>query len=326
MILIGSRAARYNGLSLPETGIESDWDIIGTKADLAVLESYNIPNLKIIESRKFPGKYSIRVGDTRIEFDATDNKSNQILFHLLSTSDNSIRELFPVFDKFAIELEVPSKWILYQIKRSHANFDVHWEKTINHVIAMQTQWNELPTNSKFFGEMYNARHKEAKERFGQKQERIKLNKSNDEFFQGGMNLRKYVHDDIHKAVAYGDSPVFEKCKIDLDSAKINKEMFFMLSHEDQINMAKEESEVITLERFYIPKRHYFLKQRPSKLHIVQMYHMGMKKLMKDLCKGWFQDFMIDNVLEIMKTDANFITKFENALMKNEIRKKEEVYV
>jgi hypothetical protein len=45
----------------------------------------------------------------------------------------------------------------------------------------------------------------------------------------------------------------------------------------------------------------------------------MLKEIKDLSKGWFQDFMIDNILELEKPKWNYIERFETALADGRIR-------
>jgi hypothetical protein len=320
MFLIGSRAAEHHGLKVQRDVSKSDWDIIGTEFELEFfLKKYNT---KATES-KFPGKFKIKIEvesqpDSFIEFDATRNESNEILNSLI----NLCRPTTFIIGTFKNGFFVPPQSILYMIKRSHANFNVNFDKTIQDLRAMMKQWSLYGLQHMMYhNSFYIARHKEAKERFGKIQERIKLNKPNDDFFMGGMNLRTYVHDDLHKAVAFHDGvPMFEKCKSDLNNAFIDKELFQQLSHDDQVHMAMEESMVIALEREYIPNRDKFsdLTERAK----TNMYRKGMIKEIRDLCKGWFQDFMIDNILDIEKPKWDYVAKFEAALASGKIRRLE----
>lgn len=312
MFLIGSRAAEFHGLKIERKTDKSDWDIIGSKAEFDFfIQCW--PKLDIKES-SFPGKFTVRHSSFIVEFDATENPSNKILEHMLDTCTPNH---FLLGDKKTL-LFVPSKFTLYQIKRAHVNFDVHFMKTLMDLRAMMKQWDMYGNenlNSK--SEFYLARHREAKERFGKRQERIKLNKPLNEFFKGGSNLRTYMHDDLHQAVAYYDKPLFMRCQPDPNKAWIDKNLFFSMTKEDQIKMAMEESMVIALEREYIPNRDNL--RNMSKSQRIGLYRKGMIKEIKDLSKGWFQDFMIDHILELEDPQWNFVEKFENALSNGELR-------
>lgn len=308
MFLIGSRAARYHGLKIPRSVDQSDWDVIGNLNDLEIWKSF--PDVKIKESSKCPGKFHIQDGDQKIEFDATNNASNSML------KDEECEIVQFEINGRKITFSVPSKEILFQIKRSHVPFNIHFDKSIMDLRAMMKQWNMKGYD--YNTEFYNARYNEAKERFGARQERIKLNKSNDEFFKGGMNLRTYVHDDLHRAVAFYDEPLFEKCKKDRNSAMVSKELFFQLSHEDRVKMAIEESSVIALERFVIPL--FSPDFRLTESDKLSLYRKGMLKEIRDLSRGYFQSFMIDNILDIEKPKQDYVEKFKTALRAGKIRR------
>lgn len=312
MFLIGSRAAEFRGLKVDRNIEKSDWDIIGSKAEFEFFIKC-WPKLEVKES-SFEGKFTVKHPSFVVEFDATENPSNKILEYML---DTCAPNHFMLGDKKTL-LFVPTKFTLYQIKRAHANFDVHFMKTIMDLRNMMKQWDmygKHELNSKT--EFYLARHQEAKERFGKKQERIKLNKSLNDFFKGGSNLRTYVHDDLHQAVAYYEKPLFTRCQPDPNKAWIDKNLFFNMSKEDQIKMAMEESMVIALEREYIPNRDNL--RNMNRTQRIGLYRKGMIKEIKDLSKGWFQDFMIDHILELEEPQWNFIEKFENALSNGELR-------
>jgi hypothetical protein len=313
MFLIGSRAAVERGLKLNRPVDQSDWDIIGTKAEMDFF-LLRWKDAKVKESG-FPGKYHITLPTgIKIEFDATNNLSN----HLLNAQLNSCKPVTVKIEDFKVLFFVPSQETLFQIKRSHANFDVHFMKTIMDVRAMMKQWNITDPAAERQHNFYHARHDEAKARFGKRQERIKLAKTNEAFFKGGEKLRTYVHDDLHRAVASEDRPLFEKCKVDLESAFVSKDIFFnKFTQEQRLNMAMEESMVIALEREYIPNRKE--GQLPTERMALDMYRKGMLKEIKDLSKGWFQDFMIDNILELEKPKWNYIERFETALADGRIR-------
>lgn len=307
MFLIGSRAAAYYGLNLKRDVNLSDWDIIGNKTEMNLL----VKTMKAdARESKFPGKYHIIKGKTKIEFDATDNKSNKLLYGYLNESKVTHMDI----GGSNMLLFIPPKEILFQIKRSHANF-VHTGKSLADLLRMIDSWGmTLPVDNAF----YRQRFAEAKERFGEIQKRIKLDKSNDEFFKGGMNLRTYVHDDLHVAVSYYGTPMFEKAKKDLDSAMISKELFYRLPVDDRLKMAMEEAMVIGLERFYIP-RMAELDQKMSPFMAKNIYMRGLVKEIADLSKGWFQDFMIDHIKELSEPKWDYIKQFKESLNSGKIR-------
>ena len=302
MWIIGSQAAVLNGLRFRRLINKNEYDIIGTREEFDNLVSRMVDPI-VQESSKFPGKFNIRVAGLLLEFDATENASNQILDELYEPS--------MLVNKFGVDFKVAPKEVLYEIKRSHANFDVDFEKSLHDVTMMRHEGWHLDA---WYGLFYQTRKAEAKARYGQRQERIKLNKSNDDFFKAGMKLRTYEHDDLHKAVAFfPDYPMFIRCKRDPDSAKIERDLFEQLDHKFQIYMAQEESSVLFLERDYIPQ--FFAQNEvPTEQEAASLYRKAVIKVMRDLCKGWFQDFMIDNAAEIMTSPPwNSIERFNTAL-------------
>lgn len=297
MIVIGSKAAEYRGLVFSRQVDTNEYDIIGTKEELKSLKK-RFQAFKCIESKNYLGKYNIVADQFKIEFDATGNLSNALLIPF-SSLEHYTRDFFDE------EVHIPTRIGLYLIKRSHANISINFEKTLADLVIMQRQWPEVKEIDLSENCFYLHRRKEAEERNVNRQSRINFNKSNEEFFMGGKELRIYEHDSLHRAIAFYDAPLFERCKKDPTSAKIDMSMFFAMSHDDQIKMAMEEAMVISLERYIIPVKRFDLTQTEKN----NFYRKGLIKLAKDLCKGKFQDFIIDNILELSIPKWEFVEKF-----------------
>jgi hypothetical protein len=137
--------------------------------------------------------------------------------------------------------------------------------------------------------------------------RAYLKKQNEEFFKDGVD-RKYVHDDIHRAVAYYDEPMFEKLKKDRSSAMLDHGMFLELSHDDQLKLCREEIYVTALERFLITSN--FRTSRRS------AYMGACRLLVTSMTKGWFPKFLVLNWQELCNPDDHdFVELFKQKLEK-----------
>lgn len=327
MFLIGSQAAKLHGLKFLRPTDENEYDFFGTHQEYDALKSKMTRVVMEIKSPNFPAKYNliglIEEKQVKIEFDATDNLSNQLIRNSWRWA-SSVQQgtMIKLFD---LDVELPPPNLLYAIKRSHANFDVNFDKTMSDVIAMKKAGWDLEYNQAAFISVGNdnpltfqnsferfsaARHAEAKARHGKKQEKIKLNKSNEDFFKGGEKLRFFEHDDLHKTIAFFPGyPMFVRSKLDPNSAKMDRALFENLPWKFRIYTAMEESMVLGLERVYIPETRKGRKFNKNEIN--KIYQFGAKKMIL-VCKNWFQDFAIDNILEIMEPGWDFIAQFEEA--------------
>ena len=187
--------------------------------------------------------------------------------------------------------------VLFTLKVSHAFWDIHWDKTMYDICFFRTKGVTLDE------ELFKSLYADCELRYGKKQAYLK--KSNDEFFEDGVT-RKYVHDDLHKAMAFYDAPLYERIKHDTNSAFTDYNLFLKLSYEDKIKLCKEEIYVTALERFMIPNN--FDKPRHS------CYLKAAKLLITSMTKGWFAKFMVENWIDICKNDGyDFRSKFEDKL-------------
>lgn len=111
-----------------------------------------------------------------------------------------------------------------------------------------------------------------------------LKKSVDDFFDDYVT-KKYNHDYLHELVAYHDRPLYTQLQRDLTMAWCEKDLWDKLSVDDKIKCVAEETQVIAIERFLVPKdwnypvRHAYIK--------------ALDKVCTTLCSGWFRDWAID---------------------------------
>lgn len=302
MTLIGSYAAELRGAKIGRK--PTDIDVIGTEAELAEFRRVNAAHITFEERIEQPISVHFHLqpglGYKRVEFHVAELPSDRMLLNI-PTEDSS-----PVLDSVA---RLASANVLYLTKRSHLNFPKDWEK---HFVDMLRLMEHATAFSDAELEYYRQRKVETEERYRKLGSRFSLNVSNDEFFRVSNHIRTYVHDDIHKAIAFEKGkPLYERCKKDLSSARLERDLFEALPREDQIRLPQEEFIVIGIERFY-------LKDRRLPKNIV--YARGLMKTVKDLCRGWFQDFCLDNMRGLAAPpDHDFLGRFQAAEQNGELR-------
>lgn len=198
-------------------------------------------------------------------------------------------------------LEIATPEILYTLKVSHSFWNIHWEKTIFDIEFLQRKGIVL--NEELFEILY----RDCKKRYGEKQ--AYLNVKNEDFFTKNVS-RKYIHDDLHKAVAYYNEPLFNKIKKDKSLAKVDYDLFLNLTYEDKCNLCREEIYVTALERILIPQD--FRSSDKS------AFKQATKLLVTSMTKGWFPKFIITNWLNIKNYKYNYLQKFNLALKEGRI--------
>lgn len=186
--------------------------------------------------------------------------------------------------------------ILFTLKMSHIYYDIWWDKTIFDIIWYKGRGFEVDE------ELLKILGKDWEKKYGPKQ--INTNMSNEDFFMDNVK-REYVHDDIHKAVAFYDEPLYRKVKKDLSKAALSKELFDNLDFKDKIKLCLEEINVVSLERFLIPKK--------FRMHPKTARYMACKQLITSMSKGWFPRFIVDNFRELFidNNDNTYIEKFKD---------------
>ena len=177
----------------------------------------------------------------------------------------------------ANEKDVASPDALYTIKMSHCFWNIFWEKTMSDIVFLRSHGAKII--QPLFDDLYAAwtvKH-------GDKKAYLKVD--NEKFFTSAVK-RTYVHDDLHRMVAYKDRPMFEYVKKDMNKAFIDKDLFNILPHDDKLILCREEIYVTALERFLIPSEFRY--------NSIAAYRGACRLLVTSMTKGWFPRFIVDN--------------------------------
>ena len=230
MLVIGSQALNKHGLLDRPMG--KDLDVIAKPEELAaMLASYDSPEI-IEESFE---KVIFKVNDLHIEVDLTTVWSNQILLDFCNANEG---------------IHYAPLDVLYALKMSHRfkKDSPHFYKTMHDIKSMREAGCTIPTglqlkNCNWEGirwqETYNYSHP-------------KLNVGKDDFFNGDDIPYVYDHDSIHKAIASGETPAYNKFKPDENEVFCSRELFDNSPYEVKLLSVYEEASVLALERSVIP--------------------------------------------------------------------------
>jgi hypothetical protein len=117
-----------------------------------------------------------------------------------------------------------------------------------------------------------------------------LNQSVDDFFDDAVT-KKYNHDYLHELVAFYSRPLYTQLQHNSTSAWCDRDLWYKLTFDEKIRCVAEETYVISIERFLVPKEWDY----PYRL----AYTKSLDKVCTTLCSGWFRDFAIDNYPSIL---------------------------
>jgi hypothetical protein len=195
--------------------------------------------------------------------------------------------------------------LLLTLKVSHAGWDIHWSKTIHDILFLKRMGCVVDKD------LYKSLVKFFTIKHGKKWVSLK-GKNTDTFFVDAVE-RKYVHDDIHDAVAVYDKPLYDK--LIFEGVSCSKKGFEKLSFEDKILLVKEEVWVTALERYLIPSN-FTCGHRAA-------YEKSLKKLATTMSSGWFKFFILENIDKLVGCDKKeYIDKFKQNEKQNKLRKYE----
>jgi hypothetical protein len=188
------------------------------------------------------------------------------------------------------------------LKAAHANWNIHWEKTINDILFLQSKGHEINVP------LYKLLVKGWRKIHGKESAPLR-GKDSKTFFEDAVH-RHYNHDSIHEAVAYYDRPLFERTLTDPESGSVmcSEEKFNEMSLEDRVKMAKEEIFVTALERYIIPAQ---VNGKPP-YSKGRAYMQSLKKFVTTMSSGWMSLFLIENYSDLVfdKSD-DYVTLLES---------------
>lgn len=163
------------------------------------------------------------------------------------------------------------------IKRSHLWRNLSFGKHITHY-----HWKSLASHF-VNNDLYKQRLALSYDAF--EQWKPDLNKSVEDFFDDAVT-KIYNHDWLHEVVAYYDKPLYTRLQKDSSKAWCSEDLWYNLTYEDRVRCVVEETKVIAIERFLVPRGW----TTNSKL----AYMKALEKVCTTLCSGWFRDFAINN--------------------------------
>lgn len=191
------------------------------------------------------------------------------------------------------EGNIASPDVLYTLKCSHLIYDIHWKKTLIDILYF------IDKECDIIEELYELLKKDWERKHGLRKVGL-YNKSTDTFFKDFVD-RTYDHDHIHEIVKHYDEPLYKKILKDNYGVFLSKEKFDKLSHEEKLNLCREEIYVIAIERFLILQ--FIFEHRVA-------YKQSLKIILTRLASGWFPDFIVRNLKELHSPQYNYWKKFK----------------
>lgn len=275
---------------VPKSRIGIDFDLFVSKQEIDILKNKAV---NVIE--KWGGKkYHIKFEDnSMLEVEVSNTKSSSELFESISVG--------PIISLWGLDVKVAEPEILFAIKKSHITRPVNWWK---HIVDYHKLKQMVHNFSPELTKIVKLRKSEIKTLTDK---RRNLNISNDEFFgkTRGIN-RTYDHDALHRVICFYDKPMHEKLKFDTSVAMIERTLFDNLQHIDKIRTVQEEAFVIALERKVIPAM-----ETCDAIEPLKAFRYAIERICTTLTSGWFREFAIEHVPEIMKYDVGYVDKFNS---------------
>lgn len=305
MLIIGSTAAAQH-MRLQRR--PSDIDLMATPDEAAEL-------LKLAtwskQSEKHPGKYMMLINYKRVEVDATSHLSRRLLTENDEYRNACVSHQMQLDLGKSFTVDVPKLSTLWAFKRSHAGFPINTEKTLGQLIGLSKAVIGTEFKETVYDEFLNIYEQflikqlqeETRARFGSKLKRITFDKPAKEFFKPAQGVRTYDHDSLHEATYRWHAPLYRENLVDPNKALVDMKLFNSRPFEYRLTMAQEEAVVIGLERFFVDN---------PEMDGETVYRKGMTKFVVDLCKGQFQNFVLDHLHLITTPMWDFMSKFRQA--------------
>lgn len=306
MILIGSKALSFYAELNEKRKENSDTDLIMSEKEFfSFLENNESYISKFYPTSEY--KYSLTLKNKegkRKHYEIEISEGVESSQYLVDNKEKVTT--YKYTDEFNNIFSVLNLEYLFLMKKSHIIFPIHFEKNIADYLLLKQI--AVLKSTKTEKEFFKMRRKEGQIRYDLYAKTPNLNVSNDRFFKysGVADNRVFVHDDLHEVVKHQEKPIYEYLKRDNEKAWCEKDMFFKLPFEQQIQCVQEEAYVIALERYIIPQEYeynnYFL-----------CYKQALKRICTNLCSGFFRQFALDNYDKvILAYKEDFVEKFYKA--------------
>lgn len=296
VIMIGSYAARIQGLSLQHLG---DIDLIGYGEDLKL----TVEGLAGVEAERVGNKW-IAKGDTMIVEgeDIQEGSTTEELYNLIMADEKSILHH---------GITVASLDVLYMLKMTHRykKNTPFFNKTMWDILAFRQVGAVIRDEHQAF---YKRRYDETLS-YGHP----KLNQSKKNFFTDDVPYI-YDHDTIHLAVAKLDKPAYNYYKPDENEVQCSREMFEQADETIRILGVYEEACVLALERSHIPYGDTVSEE--------QSFFMALEKVCTSITSGWFREFAWENYFKVVRlyrsenaAGRNYVSLFNQGVAKGIVK-------
>ena len=183
---------------------------------------------------------------------------------------------------------------LTTLKASHLCWDINWEKHMFDLQFLLSKGNEI--EEELFWELYdywNVYHN--------KNKRSDLKMTKDEFFSNAINYDVAEHDDLHLLI--NPTPTYTKILKDGCDVELDEEKYNLLSHEEKLDLIREEVMVMSWERY-------------RKNGFRQGYNKMLKKFILSHAPRFVLIFILKNYIELHQVPYDYFTKIEKGLKKN----------
>lgn len=203
---------------------------------------------------------------------------------------------------------VPSKEILFGLKKSHVTFPVNWYKNIRDYHYLKDnhfQDFKIKSDSTVF-KLYMYRKQEADERIKTK---VNLNLKNEKFFNQHNVNRMIDHDFLHKLIAVYDVPMHTIIRKDQDSAYCDETLWNQLTLDEKLATVREEASVIAIERVILPNINANYKTA---------YEWAIMRICTTLTKGWFREFAVENWTQVNIPPSNYHSVVDSVIINFDI--------
>lgn len=307
MLIIGSTALKEG---LKKYGLElgrdpQDLDFICSRDEMVnYCNSRDVPMTKLAEY-----KYQTQLlNGTYVEFELLEYSISGRLYldYILK-----YKQYTSAVDDNCFFIYAPLE-VMLSIKRSHRHYPRKFDKHIRDYSRIK---RIMPVD--ILDGITKIREQETKEQYGVLKT-PSLNKSAKDFFNDKVSNRVFIHDEIHKIMAYhDDTPMYKLYSLGDGTVKCSKEKFFELGQNQRMMGVLEEAYVIALERVLIP----ILYQGGPLSTPEKAFKWALMRICTTLTSGWFRDFATENYVEIYDFyDRNYADKFFDAVDTGRIKR------
>lgn len=192
------------------------------------------------------------------------------------------------------EIATPDE--LYTIKLSHMFWEINgstenWNKHCYDAIFLQRQ------GCKFIPELYDLLFPIWKDLHGGRKAKLR-GASKNGFFKDAVT-RKYDHDSLHRSVALAADgvPMYEKILKPGSEVDCSWELFEALTHDEKLDLCREEIYVTALERILVPN--------DLRADARRAYHWSLRRVLTSLFTGKWALFVALNLDELFVPNVDY---------------------